>query len=199
MIEYSELDDRSLVELLLSEDQGAWNYFVLKFITPLCYTRKYLEICSRYSLPSDSLVTQVWMILRNNDYRRLRAFVFRSSLKTYLTFIVREAQRKELREKIGKNPYFLSEDDTFCARIASKQTSDSFELKDEIALANEVLAQLWKENPRQAWVLLMRNSLELPAKEVASFLEESVDNVNQMNTRAHKQLKKFWRMHNEKK
>ena len=65
-------------------------------------------------------------------------------------------------------------------------------------MANEVLAQLWVKNPRQAWVLLMRNCLELSAKEVASFLDESIDNVNQMNTRGHKELKKLWRSHHEK-
>ena len=198
MLKYSEMDDRSLVDLLISEDSKAWDYFILNIIAPLCRTRKHMEMCSKNSISTNSLITQVWMILHKNNYQRLRNFAFRASLRTYLTFIVREAQRKELQEKIGKVPLVLSEDDTYCSLIISRETSDSSEIKDEVSLANEMLAQLWVKNPRQAWVLLMRNCLELSAKEVASFLDESIDNVNQMNTRGHKELKKLWRSHHEK-
>ena len=104
MLKYSEMDDRSLVDLLISEDSKAWDYFILNIITPLCRTRKHMEMCSKNSISTNSLITQVWMILHKNNYQRLRNFAFRASLRTYLTFIVREAQRKELQEKIGKVP-----------------------------------------------------------------------------------------------
>ena len=190
---YSTLDDKRLVELLLQDDAGAWDYVLTEIISPLCRARKYIEICKKNSISSDSLITQVWMLLRKNDYSRLRTFAFRSSLKTYLFIIVREAQRIEFREQIGKIPFVLSENDDFCSLIASRKGSDSIELKEEMSLANEALGQLWRENAKQAWVLLLRNSLNLSTREVASFLGESIANVDQMNKRAKSKLKKIRR------
>lgn len=188
--EYEKLDDRKLVDLLLQEDAGAWDYLLLEVIAPLCRTRKYLEICSKNSISVDSLLSQVWMILHKNDYHRLRAFAFLSSLRTYLFIIVREAQREELREKIGKIPTALSVvDDEY--PLMARNESDSAELKDEIRQANEGLAQLWRENAKQAWVLLMRNSLGLSSRDVAVFLDESISNVDQMNKRAKSKMKQF--------
>ena len=119
VFEYDKLDDRKMVELLLSEDEGAWNYLLLEVIAPLCRSKKHLEICSKNSISIDSLISQVWMLLHRNDYRRLRIFAFRSSLKSYLFIIIREAQREERREIIGKIPLDLSEIDDDFPPIAS--------------------------------------------------------------------------------
>lgn len=186
---YADLTDQDLVALLLQSDPGAWDYVLLELVAPLTRTRKYVEIFNKHGLSTDILISRVWMILEKDDYRRLRAFRFGASFKTYLFIIVREAQKYEIQEKIGKNPYILSEDDDFCSRIASKEGIDSPELKDEVQYANELIGRLWQDNPLQAWVLIMRNSLKLSAKDVSSFLNESSGNVDQLNKRAKEKLK----------
>jgi len=191
---YAALSDRELVALLLQEDSGAWDYLLFDVIAPLCRTRKYLEICKKFSIPFDSLVTAVWMILHKNDYKRLRIFRFGSSFKTYLYLIVREAQRNEVNNVLGKIPLELSEDDDCYTQIADRNNYDSVELKEELNAANGLLARLWLENPQQAWVLLMRNSLNLSSKEVAALLNESPANVDQLNSRAKAKMKQLSRM-----
>ena len=188
---FESMNDNDLIDLLLKDDPQAWDYVILELITPLCRAQKYLSLCSKYSISPDSLVTQVWMVLRNNDFRKLRLFRFGASFTTYLYIIVREAHRYEIKENVGKIPYELSEDDDFCSQIADREKSDSAELKDEMRYANELLARLWDDNPQQAWVLLMRNSLKLSAKDVATFLNESSENVDQMNSRAKSKMKQM--------
>lgn len=185
---YADLTDQDLVALLLQSDQGAWDYVLLELVAPLTRIRKYVEIFNKHGLSTDILITRVWMLLEKDDYRRLRAFRFGASFKTYLFIIVREAQKYEIQEKIGKNPYILSDEDDFGTQIPDKEGTDSPELKDEMRYANNLVGRLWQDNPLQAWVLIMRNSLKLSAKEVSSFLNESSSNVDQLNKRAKEKM-----------
>ena len=181
---FASLSDHELIDLLLQEDQGAWEYVLLNLVAPLSRQSKYMQICKKYNISPDSLVTAVWMILHNNDYQRLRLFRFEASFKTYLFIIVREAQRNEVKQTLGKIPLELSENDDYSTQIADGRHYDSPEVKDEVNFANGLLAQLWRDNPKQAWVLLMRTCLGLSAKAVSSFLGETAANVDQMNSRA---------------
>ena len=181
---YASLSDRELVDLLLQGNQKVWEYVLLDLVAPLSRQSKYMQICKKYSISPDSLVTATWLILQKNDYQRLRLFRFESSFKTYLFIIVREAQRNEIKRLVGKIPPDMSETDDDCSLIADKRHIDSPEVKDEINFANGDFAQLWQDNPKQAWVLLMRTSLELPAKVVASFMNETASNVDKLNSRA---------------
>ncbi len=188
LVDHSVLPDRELVDLLIQNDSGAWDYLISEVIAPLSRMRKYVEMCNRYGLSTDSLVTRVWMMLTRNDFRRLRNFRFGSSFKTYLFIIVREAQRAEIREKTGKIQFVLSEDNEFCSRIRCKDRSDAPDLVDEMRYTNILLGRLWQENPRHAWVLLMRNSLNMSAKETAAFLNVKESNIDQMNKRAKRRM-----------
>ena len=185
---YADLTDQDLVALLLQSDPGAWDYVLLELVAPLTRIRKYVEIFNKHGLSTDILITRVWMLLEKDDYRRLRAFRFGASFRTYLFIIVREAQKYEMKEKIGKNPYILSDEDDFGTQIPDKEGTDSPELKDEMRYANNLVGRLWQDNPLQAWVLIMRNSLKLSAKEVSSFLNESSSNVDQLNKRAKEKM-----------
>ena len=185
---YASLPDRELVDLLLQGNQKAWDYVLLNLVAPLSRQSKYMQICKKYSISPDSLVTAVWLILYKNDYQRLRLFRFESSFKTYLFIIVREAQRNEVKQTLGHIPPEMSEVEDLIPLIADRRHCDTPEVKDEIDFANELFAQLWRESPKQAWVLLMRTCLDLPAKTVALFMEESASNVDKMNSRAKEKM-----------
>lgn len=188
---YASLSDRNLVDLLLQGNQKAWEYVLINLVAPLSRQSKYLQICKKYNISPDALVTATWQILHKNDYQRLRLFRFESSFKTYLFLIVREAQRNEVKQALGKTPLELSEEEDISSLIADKRHGDSPEVKDEIDFANRIFAQLWRENPKQAWVLLMRTCLGQPAKVVASFMNETPSNVDQLNSRAKDKMKKL--------
>ncbi len=193
------ISDRDFVACLLQNDPAAWNYLLVELVTPMTRYSKYARICAKYNIPPDSLVTRVWLLLRKNDFRKLRLFRFDSAFTTYLFIIIREAQRYEIKETLGKIPCELSENDCLCTQIVSKTRSDSVELTDEMNYANKLLSVLWDDNPQQAWVLLMRNSLKLSSKEVALFLNKSSENVDQMNSRAKIKMKQLKKMNERKK
>ena len=131
---YADLTDQDLVALLLQSDQGAWDYVLLELVAPLTRIRKYVEIFNKHGLSTDILITRVWMLLEKDDYRRLRAFRFGASFRTYLFIIVREAQKYEIKEKIGKNPYILSDEDDFGSQIPGKEGTGDDEGKDDVLL-----------------------------------------------------------------
>ena len=54
-----------------------------------------------------------------------------------------------------------------------------------------MLARLWAQNPTYALVLLLRNDLGLSSKVVGSFLGKTINNVDQINIRAQKTMRKF--------
>ena len=186
--EFIGMSDRDLVARLLENDQDAWSYLLLDVIAPITRIRKYTEILAKNSIPAEAVLSRVWMILSANDFRRLRNFRFAASLKTYMAFIVREAHRAEVREKIGKIPLVLSEVDSYASLIAGRDSSNDYELRDEIADKNALYRQLWDANSQQAFVFLLRFSLGLSSAEVGSLLDLSVSNVDQLKKRAKDKL-----------
>ncbi len=186
---FDACSDRELVAALIANDGRAWEYVLVEVLAPILKMQKYTSICRDHSLSSDAVLTRVWMILQKNDYARLRKFRFEASFKTYLFLIVREAQRSELREKIGKVPLVLSDDEAYTTQIACSRSDDTCEIEDEMSVANRLLGRLWKDNPKQAMVLLMRTTLGITSKDVALFLQESSANVDQLNKRAKEKMK----------
>ena len=77
------------------------------------------------------------------------------------------------------------------AQTTQKDSSQSTQLKDEIKSTNRLLARLWAQNPTYALVLLLRNDLGLSSKVVGSFLGKTINNVDQINIRAQKAMRKF--------
>ena len=74
---------------------------------------------------------------------------------------------------------------------SSDNTIKSILISEEVECAREVLAKLWEENQSQALVLLMRNDLGLPSKDVAILLNLKPNTVDQTNKRAQEAMRKI--------
>jgi DNA-directed RNA polymerase specialized sigma subunit, sigma24 homolog len=178
-------NDHELVDLLLIHDQAAWEYLCTEIIAPLSKSQKYFEMFRRHSIPLDSIVGQVYSDLIQNDFQKLRRFRFEGPLKAWLFFQIRDSVKKILRENMGKIPLVLSENGGGEPYIGCAEPED-----DEISRriyrenANYYIAQLWKKEPMKAYVLLLRTTNGLSAREVAALLGQSDSNIAQLNHRA---------------
>ena len=188
-----EMDDRQLVRALMSDDEAAWNYVVTELITPLvrANVRGMAEILSRYSIPTDALAGKVFLDLRKNDFIALRNFRYECRFSSFLYWRIYHAAQGLIRETSKEFDFLLSDEVLENAQTTQKDSSQSTQLKDEIKSTNCLLARLWTQNPTYALVLLLRNNLGLSSKVVGSFLGKTINNVDQINIRAQKAMRKF--------
>ena len=187
------MDDRQLVRALMSDDEAAWNYVVTELITPLvrANVRGMAEILSRYSIPTDALAGKVFLDLRKNDFIALRNFRYECRFSSFLYWRIYHAAQGLIRETSKEFDFLLSDEVLENAQTTQKDSSQSTQLKDEIKSTNCLLARLWTQNPTYALVLLLRNNLGLSSKVVGSFLGKTINNVDQINIRAQKAMRKF--------
>jgi len=188
---YATLDDRNLVALLVDGQLQAWNYLLRQVVAPLVETHKCSAICDRYSIELDAVCSQVWTICYKNEYERLRAFRFESSLKTYLSWIVRDALRVEVRKVVGKVPLDLFDDLAPYEETVSVPANRQIEIDEALDRASVLMGELWKQNPQQVLVLLLREHLMMSGKDVAQLLGMTLSNVNQVKKRAIERMMKL--------
>ncbi len=192
-IECWEADDRRLVSALMENDEGAWNYVVTELVTPLvrANVKGVAEILSRYSIPVDALAGKLYLDLRKNDCIALRNFRYECKFSSFLYWRIYHAAQGLIRETSKEFDFLLSDEVLNDAPTEQKDSSQLTQLKDEIKSANRMLARLWEQNPTHALVLLLRNDLGLSSKVVGSFLGKTINNVDQINIRAQKTMRKF--------
>ena len=181
---YSEIEDRRLVTMLINGDKGAEEYFIAALAAPLVRVCPRFSECVKCSIGLDAITSRLWTICSKNDYARLRLFRGDSSLRTYLSFIVREAINAEVRIVKGlvdvqpvDDPGFFEESETIDERRKT-------EIADELDEASRMISKLWEKNPRQVLALLMSEHLGMSGNEIGCFLGENRANVNQLKKRA---------------
>ena len=188
-----ESDDRKLVAALMSDDESAWNYVVSELITPLvrANVKGVAEMFARYSIPEDALAGKLFLDLRKNDFIALRNFRYECRFSSFLYWRLFHAAQGLIREASKEFDFLLSDEVLENAQTRQKDSSQSTQLKDEIKSANRLLARLWARNPTYALVLLLRNDLGMSSRVVSAFLGKTINNVDQINIRAQKAMRKF--------
>ena len=186
-------DDHRLVAALMADDDAAWNYVVTEMITPLvrANVKGIAEMLYRYSIPTDALAGKVFLDLRKSNYTALRNFRFECRFSSFLYWRIYHAAQGLIREASKEFDYLLSDEVLETAQTTQKDSYQTNMLKDEIESTNRLLARLWTQNPTYALVLLLRNDLGLSSKVVGSFLGKTINNVDQINIRAQKTMRKF--------
>lgn len=191
-----EMEDHKLILALMSDDESAWSYVVTELMMPLvrANVKGIAAMLNRYSIPIDALAGKVFLDLRKNDFIALRNFRYECRFSSFFYWRLYYAAQGLIREN-GKEillppsdggdegPLMEPEDPT----DYSKQN----EVRDEIESTNRLLARLWKQNPTYALVLLLRIDLGLSSKVVGAFLGKTINNVDQINIRAQKTMRKF--------
>ena len=188
-----ESDDHKLVAALMSDDESAWNYVVRELITPLvrANVKGVAEMFARYSIPEDALAGKLFLDLRKNDFIALRNFRYECRFSSFLYWRLFHAAQGLIREASKEFDFLLSDEVLENAQTRQKDSLQSTQLKDEIKSANRLLARLWARNPTYALVLLLRNDLGMSSRVVSAFLGKTINNVDQINIRAQKALRKF--------
>lgn len=188
-----EADDHYLVSSLMEDDEEAWNYVVTELVTPLVRAniRGVAEMLNRYSIPVDALAGKLYLDLKKNDFIALRNFRYECKFSSFLYWRIYHAAQGLIRETSKEFDFLLSDEVLNDAPTEQKDSSQETQLKDEIKSANRMLARLWEQNPTHALVLLLRNDLGLSSKVVGAFLGKTINNVDQINIRAQKTMRKF--------
>lgn len=192
-VECKELDDRKLVSALMEDDEAAWDYVARNLVAPFVRgnIKGIAEMLRRYSIPPDSLAGKLFLDLRKNDFVALRNFRYECRFSSFLYWRLYHAAQGLIREVSKEFDFLLSDEVLEDAQTTQKDSSQSTQLKDEIKSTNRLLARLWAQNPTYALVLLLRNDLGLSSKVVGSFLGKTINNVDQINIRAQKAMRKF--------
>ena len=192
-VDCGELEDRKLVSALMEDGEAAWSYVVTELITPLVRgnVRGIAEMLRKYSIPVDALAGKVFLDLRKNDFIALRNFRYECRFSSFLYWRLYHAAQGLIRETSKDFDFLLSDEVLENAQTKQKDSSQSTQLKDEIKSTNRLLARLWVQNPTYAIVLLLRNDLGLSSKVVGAFLGKTINNVDQINIRAQRAMRKL--------
>ena len=190
------MNDRTLVARLIADDAAAWRHVKADMIEPVvaANVKGMREMLLRRSIDPASVPGRVYEDLKKDDWTALRNFRFECSFKSFLYWRTYNAAQALIRETVRVREVQMldSEDgaDIIESAPASDNTVNAMLIRDAVQVANQALADLWEENSTYALVLLMRNDLGLPAKEVAEILQKQGNTVDQINIRAQKALRK---------
>ena len=190
------IGDRDLVARLIADDAVAWRHVKVDMIEPVvaANVKGMREMLLRRSIDPASVSGRVYEDLKKDDWTALRNFRFECSFKSFLYWRTYNAAQALIREIVRAREVQMldSEDgaDIIESAPASDNTVNAMLIRDAVQVANQALADLWEENSTYALVLLMRNDLDLPAKEVAEILQKQGNTVDQINIRAQKALRK---------
>ena len=186
-------DDKLLVSLLMNYDEAAWNYIITDVIKPLVLSDRLpvRRIFQQYGIPIDSIGGEVFQIFQKNDFAILRSFRYDCKFTSFLFWYIRSAAKNILKKYCKKNEDMLSDTMLENSLMMSKDGSSDLAMQDDIAEKNRLLAKLWQKNPAHAFVLLLRQDLELSSKTVGTLLNKTPGNVDKMNQRAKEQMYEY--------
>lgn len=188
--------DRELVARLIADDAAAWRQVKADMIEPVvaANVKGMREMLMRRSIDPASVPGRVYEDLKKDDWTALRNFRFECSFKSFLYWRIYNAAQALIRETVRVREVQALDTEEGADIIESAPAPDStinaMLIRDAVQVANQALADLWEENSTYALVLLMRNDLGLPAKEVAEILRKQGNTVDQINIRAQKALRK---------
>ena len=183
---FDGLDDRALVALLLDNNEEAIDYLFFHRCNDMFSHIVHSVFQSQGK--KEELVTEFYLYLRENDWKKLRNFEFRSGLNTWLT-VVSVRYFKKIQQNQTKNvavePQLFSE--------VLKDETDSYNIEDEMTRIElyKTIDKLSK--PRERYALLA----ELAGKatdEIAADMNCSASAVYNLTKRARMELKKLLRI-----
>jgi len=192
-------DDSLFVSKLIAFDDEAWEYLISEIVTPLAKSNKLgiASIFRRHSMPLESIISEIFLNLTNNDCAVLRNFRYECSFRTYMYLRVYAAAQAVIRKKTGNIPLVLSDLTEGTALIECDDASSSSTTDEHVNQANQLLERLWKENPAYALVLLMRHDLKLPSRDVGLLMGKTQANIDQLLHRAQKRMSDYRRTSDE--
>lgn len=185
--------DRELAAALAADSEAAWRHVIEEMVHPLVHgnVRGIAAKLHSFSIPLEAVDGALYETLAADGFRLLKNFRFECRLSSFIYWWVLASAKRLMRETVKKREELVSEESTLDAPIDTGGGYEAAARKEELKSANDLLARLWKENPAQALVLVLRNNLGLSSKTVGAFLGKTVNNVDQSNKRAQEKMRKY--------
>ena len=218
-VDYKQMDDKTLVGLLLEDDNPAWEYILLTVAMRIVQQRKFNEMLRRTSHEPYEAISQLIVELKTNDFVRLKAFEFKGSFDGWLYWEVKRAveivvygtKRKEDNRIVFVDPQSPTAPSEYAASSDSSQGESTpasvrkgieaqswrewqenvYAIKDNINAKQEARAQLWRDDPESAYALLMADECHLDYKHIGTLLGHPHNTIAQKISRARKRLKEL--------
>ena len=176
------LSDRQLVDLLLANDEEAVDYVFVHRCNGM-FARVISDVFQS-QVKKEELITDFYLYLSADDWRRLRQFEFRSELNTWLTVVA-------IRFFGQKKASMQTKTEELDAPLIEKvgQIPDDFDLFDEMSRVElyEAIDKLPKSRERMA---LLGELAGKKAETIAEELGCTVAAVYNLTKKARKTLKK---------
>lgn len=219
--DYKQMDDKALVELLLKDDDGAWNYVLLTVAMRIVRQKKFSEMLKRKNHEPWEVLGQLNADLRGlqNDFSGLRSFKGDGKFDGWLfwqvkrsfEFVLYGSRRKEDHRIVFVDPQSPTAPSEYVASSDSSQGESTpasvrkgieaqswrewqenvYAIKDNINAKQEARAQLWRDDPESAYALLMADECHLDYKHIGTLLGHPHNTIAQKISRARKRLKEL--------
>ena len=176
---YHELDDKQLVELVLSGNEEAMLYLIFDRYSPLLKA-----LCKRYYgdlYYLEELQTELLILLKSNDWHALRSFGWRSNFGTWLAVVAGNLFIKKMPELIGITRFLVSiGEDGESGEVNPSEPEPPHENDMRMVILMEAIYMLEDKDLR---FILLREFDGYKPKEIAKQLEEYRRREGRLNTK----------------
>lgn len=185
--DYKQMDDKALVERLLRNDQEAWEYVLMDVALRIARQQKFSEMLHRTSHEPMEAVTELCQRLYKDDFALLRTFAFKGSFEGWLRMVVWSVVQKVTgltgKDNQGREIPGDPQDPT-SAFNDPKLSTFPMNLHMTIMDKRAAFSRFWHEKPEGAFILLLKNELELPLDIIGVLLDRPANTISQMARRA---------------
>ena len=178
--------DRQLVELLLANDEAAVEYVFFQRCDGMF--SQVISSIFHDSVRKEELITEFYLHLQEDDWRRLRQFAFRSKLETWLTVVA----IRYFKEKTAERTNYVKLDSLLKEDV--QQAADHEDPLDAISKLELYEAIERHPKPRERYALLGWLSGE-KAETIAKELDCSVMAVYNLVKKAKTSVKQRMKGH----
>ena len=168
------MTDQEIVEALIAHDSSVTEQFFFKSCRPL-FMKQIRKVFDTQLVDYDEIIDEMYILLMENDAKKLRSFKFESTLYQWLkTIVLRHCLMLKKQAKVIADTSMESLDNNKDVSIME----DSQAKMDLEALLHQM------KNQRYALVIRLLMIEELSPEEVAKQLTVKVDNLYNIKRRA---------------
>ena len=184
MDEQKLADSRKLVRLLLANDPATWDSVHKRVVVPLFW--KYASDMQPLGLTKEDLRGRLFEMMVHE--KKLSSYGYRCPLFNWLwVCLARDILRKLKRD--GRVVIVDSESEVYKGIDSKPPVWKEIEVNEAVALAGSDFAKLWRKNPMQSYVLLLRAKMKMSSEQIRDLLNiSSVASVDKMTERARKEM-----------
>lgn len=183
-MDINELNDSEIVSLLKARDSEAWEQIFTKVVNPIIFSKDGIVSAIRRDRNLDPF--EIYNMLYEEMIIRKKLELYNggklfSWLRSYIFGLVVHYSKK--------NPWAVSDEDAEGSSSNERMTSST---ADDWEVAQKCFTELWRENPMNAYVHLLKVKYDLPSSAISNILGIASENyVDKMGSNARKTMKRL--------